>query len=136
MQSVRLVQVGRNHPPINSPFLPLTGGETGGKLLPSCTSSPISGKKGLLVQCGRNNPPVKKGSNGYYKSFLPFCLVTERVEVRPPDWSLSVSKCCLLALVAPLTHTENRSVPELRSIRTCGHCWLGVAHPLWCPIIA
>ena len=51
-----------------------------------------------LVQCGRNNPPVKKGSNAYCKSFLPFCLVTERVEVLPPYWSLSVSKCCLLAL--------------------------------------
>ncbi|HEY9740583.1 MAG TPA: hypothetical protein V6C90_08840, partial [Coleofasciculaceae cyanobacterium] len=36
-----------------------------------------------LVQCGRNNPPVKKGSNAYCKSFLPFCLVTERVEVLP-----------------------------------------------------
>jgi DNA-binding NarL/FixJ family response regulator len=50
------------------------------------------------VQCGRNNPPVKKGSNAYCKIFLPFCLVTERVEVLPHDWSLSVSKCCLLAL--------------------------------------
>ena len=36
-----------------------------------------------LVQCARNNPPVKKGSNAYCKSFLPFCLVTERVEVLP-----------------------------------------------------
>ncbi len=26
---------------------------------------------------------------------LPFCLVTERVEVLPHYWSLSVSKCCL-----------------------------------------
>ena len=45
-----------------------------------------------LVQCGRNNPPVKKGSNAYCKSFLSFCLVTERVEVLPHYWSLSVSK--------------------------------------------
>jgi hypothetical protein len=37
----------------------------------------------LLVQCGRNNPPVKKGPNAYCKSFIPFCLVTERVEVLP-----------------------------------------------------
>ena len=37
----------------------------------------------LLVQCGRNNLPVKKCSNAYCKSFLPFCLVTERVEVLP-----------------------------------------------------
>ena len=40
-QDMYLVQVGRNHPLVKlslSPPLPLTGGETGGKLLPTCTS--------------------------------------------------------------------------------------------------
>jgi hypothetical protein len=27
---------------------------------------------------------------------LPFCLVTEHVEVLPSAWSLSMSKCCLV----------------------------------------
>jgi hypothetical protein len=28
--------------------------------------------------------------------FFSFCLVTERVEVLPSAWSLSLSKCCLV----------------------------------------
>ena len=73
-----------------------------------------------LVQCGRNNPPVKKGSKAYCKTFLPFCLVTERVEVLPHDWSLSVSKCCLLALALSPHHTLLLAISFSRCLNNSG----------------